>query len=92
MALIQPQISEKSQLFLVELRVLFPTLPVLQHYIIQHYSHLQKGWQSQIWDFENKQNKTNPIVGFTLSQPSATVHHLLQHNAVSEDIKLMLNE
>ena len=42
-------------------------------------------------NFENKQNKTNPIIGFSLSQPScshsAAIHHLLQHNAILEDIQ-----
>jgi hypothetical protein len=30
------------------------------------YSCLQKGWQSRFWHFENKQNKTDPRLGFAL--------------------------
>ena len=38
-------------------------------------------------DFENKQNKTNPIVGFTSFQPSCNRPRPLQRNALPENLE-----
>jgi hypothetical protein len=54
-----------------------------ENYRVLYYSRLQKGWRSQIWaTLKTKQNKPYRRV----YPVPAAVHHLLQHNAIPEDI------